>query len=330
MSVILSNFLNKRHSTRNLSDETFLSVVGELARQLEQTSFYPTYTNEKLKKDWKELCSWTTNEEHINSTSRVGMKLCEHFFPNFYNIENNKGQSFANMWTAKNLEKILIWNRKSHSTPYLSELKRGIYFCCGLTKSTMYRPQMARLLCLNYKPSIVLDPCAGWGGRMLGVVSTGANYIAFEPNTETFTQLNKLAEFLGIQDKVRLICDDALNMDNYDIPIVDMVLTSPPYFDVEIYTKQDTQSITNTPTYESWVQNFLDPLIEKCNNHLNGVSCWNVGKVGKKNMLDDVIIAHNKLGKKFEKSFSVVSSKRQALQNETKNEKSMDTTDVFK
>lgn len=331
MDVRIENFLNKRYSTRNLTDAQFDSVVTELSKQLQNVSFYATYTNEKLKKDWKDLCSWYSEEEYINSTSRVGMKLCEHFFPNFFEIENNKGQSFSKMWTAKNLEKILYWNRKSHSTPYLSEIKRGIYFCCGLTKSTMYRPQMSRLLCLKYKPKIVLDPCAGWGGRMLGVVSTGANYIAFEPNTETFSELNKLAVFLGIQDKVKIICDDALKMQDYNLPMVDMVLTSPPYFDVEIYTNEKTQSINNTPTYESWVQNFLDPLIDLSNKHLktDGVSCWNVGKVGKKNMLDDVIISHTKLGKKLYKSFSVVSSKRQALQGASKNEKSLDTTDIF-
>lgn len=332
MKINLSNFLNKRHSTRNLSDEEFQNVVGELAKQLEQTSFYTKYSDKKLKEDWLNLCEWKHENDYINSTSRIGMKLCEHYFPNFYDIENNKGQSFSKMWTAKNLEKILIWNRKSHSTPYLSEIKRGVYFCCGLTKSTMYRPQMARLLCLNYVPSLVLDPCAGWGGRMLGVVSTGANYIAFEPNTETFNHLNELSIFLGIQNKVKIICDSALEMKKYNLPKVDMVLTSPPYFDVEIYTKEDTQSISDTPTYQSWIDNFLCPLVEISNSYLseNGISCWNVGKVGKKNMLDDIIFSHEKIGKKLYKSFSVISSKRQALQNVMRNEKSSDTTDVFK
>lgn len=331
MVAQLKDFLNIRYSTKNLSDEQFELIVDSLAQQLESVSFYSTHTDEKLKEDWSKLCKWKSEDDFINSTSRVGMKLCEHFFPNFYDIENNKGQSFSKMWNAKNLKKILVWNRKSHSTPYLSEIKRGIYFCCGLTKSTMYRPQMAKLLCLKYEPKIVLDPCAGWAGRMLGVVSSGADYIAFEPNTETFSRLNELASFLGIQNKVKIICDSALKMKDYDIPKVDMILTSPPYFDVEIYTREDTQSITSTPTYQSWVDSFLDPLVKISNDYLNenGVSCWNVGKVGKRNMLEDIILSHKKINKNLNKTFSVISSKRQALQNTLRNEKSLDTTDVF-
>ena len=47
------------------------------------------------------------------------------------------------------------WNRKSHSTPYLSEIKRGIYFNFGLPKSTMYRPQMAKMIVTDLNGELV-------------------------------------------------------------------------------------------------------------------------------------------------------------------------------
>ena len=191
---MLVDILNKRYSTRNMSDADFDKAVPTLAKQLEQTSFYHQYTDEEMTKDYEKLCKWTTTDNSINSTSRLGMKLSEHFCPNFYDIESSTGTSFKSLWTSDNLEKILRWNRKSHSTPYLSELRRGIYFCCGLTKNTMYRPQLMKLACMKYKPEIVLDPCAGWGGRMLGAVSYGANYIAFEPNTTTYSNLQKIVK----------------------------------------------------------------------------------------------------------------------------------------
>jgi len=330
--VNINDFLNVRYSTRNLSDTDFEDMIIQLSQQLEKVNYHSNHTEENLREDWGKLIRWTTTEVNINSTSRIGMKMCEHFFPNFYDIEDNKGKSFANSWTPENLQKVLRWNRLGHSTPYLSELKRGIYFCCGLTKNTMYRPQMAKLLCLNYKPEIVLDPCAGWGGRMLGVVSSGARYIAFEPNTKTYNNLQKLINFLDIADRVQIICDDALKMNEYNLPKVDMVLTSPPYFDLEIYTKEDTQSVNNINDYSSWVELFLEPLIKKSIGHLKkeGISCWNVGKVGGKNMSHNVNEIHNSMGYEIDKVFSVVSSKRQALQTKTKNEKSLDITEVFK
>lgn len=330
--VTLTNILNKRYSTRNLSNADFELVLPHLAKELEQTSFLHNYSVDELKKDWQKLCKWTTTDNDINSTSRLGMKLSEHFCPNFYDIESATGTSFKSLWKAENLEKILRWNRKSHSTPYMSELKRGIYFCCGLTKNTMYRPQMMKLACIKYKPEIVLDPCAGWGGRMLGAVSYGAHYIAFEPNTETYKNLNDIVNFLGIQNRVTLICDDALNMKKYNLPKVDLVLTSPPYFDLEVYAHQNTQSITNTSTYQEWADTFLRGIIHLSIEHLkeDGVSCWNVGKVRNRDMNDDVLSYHKELGFCVVNTLNVVSSKRQSNQTSQKNAKSSDTTVVYK
>ena len=330
--VKLVDVLNKRFSTRNLSDVDFNAIVPSLAVELSQTNYYPQYTPAELNKDWANLCKWTSTDNDISSTSRIGMKLSEHYCPNFYDIENNTGISFKSLWTPTNLEKILRWNRKSHSTPYLSELKRGIYFCCGLTKNTMYRPQMMKLACLKYKPEIVLDPCAGWGGRMLGAVSYGAQYIAFEPNTTTYNNLMSMANFLGIQNKVTLICDDARNMKQYNLPKVDLVLTSPPYFDLEVYTHEQTQSINNTTTYQDWADGFLREVIKLGIEHLkdNGTSCWNVGKVKNRDMNVDVLKYHNEFGYDKVDVLSVISSKRQINQTVTMNSKSSDTTVVYK
>ena len=329
--VILADILNKRNSTRNLSNIDFDAAVPGLAKELEQTSFYYHYTDEEMKEDWKKLCKWSTTESSINSTSRLGMKLSEHYCPNFYDIESATGTSYKSLWTQANLEKILRWNRKSHSTPYMSELKRGIYFCCGLTKNTMYRPQMMKLACIKYKPEVVLDPCAGWGGRMLGAVSYGAHYIAFEPNTTTYNNLMQIVNFLGIQHKVTLICDDARNMKKYNLPKADLVLTSPPYFDLEVYAHEDTQSITHTPVYQDWADGFLREIIKLGIEQLNpkGVSCWNVGKVRNRDMNDDVLKYHTEFNFNKIDTLAVTSSKRQSNQVTSKNAKSSDNTIVY-
>ncbi len=331
--IKLKDVLNQRFSTRNLSDQDFELVVPSLAKELEQLSFYDSYTDDELNQDWKKLCNWTTTDNEIRSTSRIGMKLSEHYCQNFFDIENHNGVSFRKLWTATNLEKIFRWNRKSHSTPYMSELKRGIYFCCGLPKSTMYRPQMMKLACIKYQPSTVLDPCAGWGGRMLGAVSYGANYIGFEPNTTTYANLQKIVNFLDIQDKVTLICDDARNMNNYDLPKVEMVLTSPPYFDLEVYAHEDSQSITSTSTYQAWADKFLKEIIKLGIDRLtdDGVSCWNVGKVRGQDMNDDVVKYHAEFGYEIKNVLTVSSSMRQINQTTTtKNKKSTDNTNIFK
>ena len=331
MTVDIKDYLDVRYSTRNLTDADFESIIGELAEQLESVSFVPKYTDEKLLQDWEKLKKWKTTDDYISSTNRIGMKLCEHFFPNFYDIANSRGQSFHSLWKKDNLVKILRWNRNSHSTPYLSELKRGIYFCCGMPKSTMYRPQMSKMICDRYSPQIVLDPCMGWGGRLLGAVASGAHYIGFDPNTETFNNLTRMVKFLGIEDQVTLIHDDAMNMAKYNLPMVDLIITSPPYFDLEVYTNEATQSITNTATYRDWADYFLKGIITNTTCLLNpgGVSCWNVGKVGRNDMHDDVEQFHIDLGFAQLTEFRVMSSKRQQHQTAS-NKKSNDNTVVYK
>ena len=330
--VNISDFVNRRYSIRNLSDSDFEQILPYLATEFAKLDFVSTHSDKQLLEDYAKLCKWNTADDHINSTSRLGMKLCEHFFPNFYDIETKNGNSFKKLWTKDNLIKILRWNRKSHSTPYLSEIKRGIYFCCGLPKSTMYRPQMMKMACIKYGAKHVLDPCAGWGGRMLGAVAAGCEYYAFEPNTETYNNLLRLAKFLGVEDRVHIFCDDARNMDVYKIPVVDLVLTSPPYFDLEVYTDEATQSINGCSTYSDWCDKFLDPVIASCLDRLstNGASCWNVAKVRNHDMAKSVKEIHTKYGWSQAEQFSVISSRRQVHQSGSKNAKSSDTTVAFK
>jgi 16S rRNA G966 N2-methylase RsmD len=311
-----------------LTDEEFEELVPHLAQELEKVSFYTEYSDIELRTDWMKLVGWNAHVDSIASTQRLGMKLCEHFFPNFYDIEDKKGNSFKSLWVAKNLEKVLRWNRKSHSTPYLSEIKRGIYFNFGLPKSTMYRPQMAKMVVANLGGTTVFDPCAGWGGRLLGSLAAGVEtYTAFEPNTETYEGLLRMVKFLGFESRVKLYKDSALNMDRYDIRNIDVVLTSPPYFDLEVYSHEDTQSIKGCTTYQMWVDKFLNPLVNGALQTLKptGWSCWNVHNVGKMKMIDDIANLHEDCHTKT--VFSVTSSKRQANQyTSSKNQKNSDVT----
>lgn len=332
MMISLKDILNKRNSTRALSDEQFDECLPRLAKELESLDFRHRYEEDELRKDWDSLVSWRSDGTTINSTSRKGMKLCEHFCPNFFDIRNPKGVNFSGLWKASNLEKILRWNRRGHSTPYLSELRRGIYFCCGLTKNTMYRPQMMKLACLRHQPRTVLDPCAGWGGRMLGAVSFGSRYIGFEPSTQTYENLLRMVDFLGIGDRVTLIHDDCRTMTNRDLPRVDMILTSPPYFDLEVYSDEDTQSISSHDSYESWSNGFLREVI-RSGIHLltdGGVSCWNVGRVRNHDMQEDVEKHHSEMGFRPIETLKVSSSKRQSNQSAARNEKNDDNTVVYR
>ena len=71
---------------------------------------------------------------------------------------------------------------------------------------------------------------------------------------------------------------------------VDLVLTSPPYFNLEIYTQGEKQSENQYDTYEKWKDNWLKFVIEKAIGRLNkgGHSAWNVHSVKNMPMIEDV------------------------------------------
>ena len=321
--INIYDFLNKPNTLRNLSNEKFEEYLPELAQQLSQVDYHFNYSNDELIEDWKKLQKYVNNDFGTAAQTRPGMKLCEHFFPNFFEIKNPKGVGFKDYWTAEKLQKVIKWNRSSHSTPYLSEMRRGVIFCNGLTKNTMYRPHLAKMINMYYKSTNTIDPCCGWGGRLLGTVAAGAHYTGYEPNNETYNHLLELCEFLGITSKVHLYNTGAENAELQEI--YDLSITSPPYYNLEIYSTDNTQSENQYNTYDEWKTQWLLPVVSKYGDH-SKVTCWNVANIGKMKLADDIEQYLNERNYKINQIFSIGSSARQANQNEKKNKKNYDNT----
>jgi len=325
---MIEQYLNISNSLRNLSDWEFDCILPQLADELSFVEFELTYTDQELYKSWQTLMNVTHAGKFIPSQYRHGMELCEHYMPNFWDIQNSKGNSFRTLWqNPTNLMKVLRLNRKMHSTPYMSELRRTLYFSFGLPKSTMYRPGLAKNIVSYYRAQRVFDPCAGWGGRMLGAVAAGAHYTAFEPNCATYNNLWKIVKFLGLESKITLINAPAQSISRSEFDEFDMILTSPPYFSLEVYSGEATQSYARDMTYPEWVDNFLEPVILQSMDLLRpgGVSCWNVANVGKYRLIDDVKHIHEKRSFSQDDTFGITASSRPSGVSR----KSIDTTVAY-
>lgn len=256
------------------------------------------YTSAELMSDWNTLKK--TTQFKTGAQFKPGMKLCQHFFPNFWNIQNNKGMSFADCWQDYELmDKVREWGKQGMSQLWLSWVRRAVFMAGGLPNSSFYRPHFSRQIILetNKTEGILFDPCAGWGGRMLGTVSAGWKYVACEPNVETYQNLLKLIQFLGIENNVTLLNIPAEDFDYKSLGKVNVVLTSPPYFDLEVYTDATTQSYHKHNTFDNWVNYWLEPLIVNSTNMLkvDGLSCWNVMNFGKYDLATRVVDIHTKL-----------------------------------
>lgn len=299
---MIHNFLNKKYSLSNLSDEEFENIISKLSSELEENGFiYNTYDDEVLLKDFKSLCKKNVDGiKNINATNTVGMKIIKNFMHHFYDVQNHKKISVHSLWKKDNLEKALRFNRKYHSTPYVSEIIRSLSFTNGLAKITIYRPLMAKMVINHFKVKSVLDISIGWGGRMLGTKSINDNisYTGFEPCLNTYNNLCNITSLLNLKN-VNII-NKPSELGLLELPMdakFDLALTSPPYYNLEIYSDEETQS-HNYGDYENWIDKFIRPVIENVLLRVK-YSCWSVKnfKSDKQyNLFDDIQKIHNKNG----------------------------------
>ena len=133
-----------------------------------------------------------------------------------------------------------------------------------------FQPNIARDIYLQYCPAggRALDPCHGWGGRVIGwlAANLGGHYVGFDPATQTAEGWEKMVEFLkqsATTSTAENFCipfeDSILEPESFDF-----ALTSPPYYDTEKYAPGDaTQSHNRYTTFESWVEGFYRPFLLK-------------------------------------------------------------------
>ena len=125
-----------------------------------------------------------------------------------------------------------------------------------------FRPAVARMLVDEWCPAggMVFDPCAGWGGRMVGAISSGRRYLGVESSVETHACLYRLGmrvcETANLdRGVVRLIHGEVQGVDLSGVA-ADFALTSPPFWTKEVYGVggRDVASV------EGWRESFLRPM----------------------------------------------------------------------
>lgn len=258
-------------------------IVADPAIILEET-----YTVDQRKKDWARLVKEDFLDDDgqigpIGSRARVGHYVIDKYMPHFHEVQNHAGRSMLNSITQESIEKALLMNVKGHSTPYASEIRKMITMGKALGSVTKYRAKVAKTIVKYFGAERVLDPCAGWGGRMLGAAAAGAAYVGCDPDPRTAAGLRAILADPSIPAEIganvtilEKPCEKALAEGDITGPF-DLILTSPPYFNLELYTGGE-QSTATHPTWEEWVSGWLKPVIVGALALLRegGVSCWSV------------------------------------------------------
>ena len=364
----MDRILNKKHALSSLTDAKFEALLPQLAAELAAHGvLHETYSDADIQKDWALLLKKdaTSNAMTISATEVAGMKVLRKHMRHFHAVRNHKGHSVASLWTQPCLEKALRFNRAQHSTPYASEIIRSLSFANGLGKVTMYRPMMAKKVVTylaekdKLKDVRVLDVCAGWGGRMIGAKSAESpsfagvspsvagglrgelvspslkvHYTGIDPCVKTYAALRAIRDELGLTN-VTLINKPAevALQEEQELGTYDIALTSPPYYNLEIYSDEPTQSVY-AGGYQAWLDTFLKPVIHGVIRLGVKYSCWSVKnfKTDKKyDLLDDVIRIHSEHGWRLldDTVFTMANSRRPGQKAASDQKKTEECTYVF-
>ena len=176
-----------------------------------------------------------------------------------------------------------------------------------------FPPLTARYLYEKYtdhieqdEPLNIYDPSSGWGGRILGAMSSlkRIHYIGTDPNTDNFidelgiTRYEYVADFFNNkaletnsfweeeQNTFHIFQEGSEHIGKHpDFQQykgkLDMVFTSPPYFDREQYSTDEEQSYKAYPQYDDWRDNFLKPTLTNAYESLRNdrYLLWNIADI---------------------------------------------------
>lgn len=161
------------------------------------------------------------------------------------------------------IQKILSYLNKKH--PSYSEYKIWLYvYNIYFSSINIYKPSNAIEIYNKYKPKSILDFTMGWGGRLIGACALNIpQYIGVDLNQNLKEPYDNMIEMLHplTETKIKLFFMNALEVDYSKIEY-DMVFTSPPYYNKEIY--EGTKRLSKL----EWDEQFYIPIFEKTYKHL--------------------------------------------------------------
>ena len=163
----------------------------------------------------------------------------------------------------------------------------------GLRKyiCAQFKPNVAKVLYDKLGSKNILDFSAGWGDRLAGFYAseTSEYYVGIDPRKENHPIYNEQSEFYDThrsmfepKKKVEFICSPAEEVDFTKYKdTFDTVFTSPPYFNVERYSYDDTQSWVKYKEINEWNEQFLQKTLKNlwCSVKSGGYLLVNISDV---------------------------------------------------
>lgn len=228
-------------------------------------TIFNTITKERALKNLEKFMTLSRDDlKLLPKRSRLGVDIIKHYQKNnIIETKGIKGVSYKEF--VENLE---YYKRKPYYNWFLQNsthpdpVKQLFDMRFGFI--SIFRPLTTVQILEPINPRIVLDFTMGWGGRLIGCCYLQIEkYIGIDSNTKLkkgYVALEREMKKYSKTD-IQLHFKNALSID-YSKFNYDCVLTSPPYFNTELYYNTDKK------TDQEWVEQFYKPITIETYKHL--------------------------------------------------------------
>lgn len=254
---------------------------------IEQIEEHKIISEAELNKDLENLYGFDASE---NRNNFYGNPFLYHYqFKNLLKCHREGGKTIYDIYNdGEQWDKLIDSARKRNRGGRTAA--GNVYECfrINLGSVVMFKSTTAKYLYQKYNATSVLDPTAGWGGRMLGAWALGIDYTGIDTNTNMKPAYDSMIDVLdnktpAIFEKpnLQMIWQSALDVDFSKLDY-DFVLTSPPYVNLEIYEHMEPWE-----SDEKFYTEFFIPLWQKCIDNIKqgGTICFNISP----KMYDDAV-----------------------------------------
>lgn len=260
----------------------------------------------------------TNKNGQISVGRTAGQNFCRFWFPNMQEAytRNDKMVSMkARFYDDTRLRRAIgfCYKYRDEGTNSVlpANIKRALDLVSGGTIAN-FKPMNARAIYEYICPNLfgnVLDFSAGYGGRMVGSLTSNMryHYTGIDPNTKTYNGLVALGELmkdigLGNGYKMHNIQSEQFDPEPGSF---DAAFSSPPYFNLETYTDEKTQCMNSCSNIDEWFENYVEPTIEILYKGLSKKSLYAVNiadyKIGNDNF--EIVDRWKKISKQIGFSF---------------------------
>lgn len=218
----------------------------QIAKEIKDVSF------EKVYKEWTQIKNMSPEQMcEVNGRSRIGCDLLDYyFFKNRLETIGNKGINFFDFlrdidkYKTKKYIQTLLTFCETHNR-YKDSIIKKYYYCYGLCFGRIngFKITNAIQIYNRFNPTTIMDPFCGFGGRMVAAMISNIHYVGIDLNIDLKEGYDRLLKDFSdkFDSDTTLIFEDADSID-YSKYTYDMVFTSPPYENIEVYKNSDKKT----------------------------------------------------------------------------------------